>query len=116
MTYYLLKLFISAALIVIVSEVSKRSATFGGLLASLPLVSYLAMIWLWIDTRDTGKIAALSTSIFWLVLPSLVLFILLPLLLKAKMSFFPSLAISTLVMFACYGGMLWLLPRVRIQL
>lgn len=84
----------------IVSEVSKRSTMLGGLLASLPLASYLAMIWLWIDTRHTAKIAALSTSIFWLVLPSLVLFLLLPVLLKAKMSFFSSLAIS--VMFACY--------------
>ena len=116
MTYYLLKLLISAALIVIVSEVSKRSTALGGLLASLPLVSYLALIWLWIDTRDRGRIAALSTSIFWLVLPSLALFLVLPMLLKAKVSFLSSLAISTLVMFACYGAMLWLLPRVGIRL
>src|SRR5690349_12496787 len=72
MTQYIIKLLISAAIIVAVSEVSKRSSLIGGLLASLPLTSFLAMLWLYKDTKDTAKVAALSMSIFWLVLPSLV--------------------------------------------
>ena len=82
MTYTILKFAISAALIVAISEISRRSSFLGGLFASLPMVSLLAMIWLYRDTRDTQKVAALSTSIFWLVLPSLALFLALPALLK----------------------------------
>lgn len=102
MWYYMTKLVISAALIVAVSEVAKRSPMWGGMIASLPLVSLLGFIWLYIDTRDVAKVAALSWSILWLVIPSLALFIALPLLLK-KMPFAPSLALATLIMFACYG-------------
>ena len=58
MTYTILKFAISAAILVAVSEISKRSSFMGGLIASLPLTSLLAMIWLWRDTHDSGKIAA----------------------------------------------------------
>ena len=115
MWYYLVKLIISAALIVIISEVSKRYTWVGGLLASLPLVSYLAMIWLYVDTRDAAKVSALSWSVFWLVLPSLSLFIVLPLLLK-KLPFVPGLLLSTLVMFGCYGAMLLVLRRFGVAM
>ena len=111
MTYYAIKVVLSALLIVLVSEISKRSATFGGLLASLPLISYMGMIWLYIDTKDAQKVSDLSMSIFWLVLPSLSLFIVLPLLLK-KMAFAPSLLLATLVMVGCYGLMLLVLRRL----
>ncbi len=100
--YYLVKLVISATLIVVVSEVARRSSLFGGLIASLPLVSFLGMIWLYVDTRDSDKVAALSRDIFWLVLPSLALFALLPWLLK-RMSFAPALGLATVGMFAAYG-------------
>lgn len=111
MIYYATKFVLSALLIVLVSEISKRSATFGGLLASLPLVSYLGMIWLYIDTKDAQKVSDLSASIFWLVLPSLSLFIALPLLLK-RMAFVPSMLLATLVMCGCYGLMLVVLRRL----
>ncbi len=113
MRYYLLKLAISALLIVLISEVSKRFTLVGGLLASLPLVSYLAMIWLYVDTGSSQKVADLSWSIFWLVLPSLSLFIFLPLLLK-KLPFFPSLGIATAIMFLCYSLMVLGLRRFNI--
>jgi hypothetical protein len=116
MTYTFLKFVISAAVIVAVSEIGKRSSLMGGLFASLPLVSLLAMIWLYRDTGDTQKIAALSTSIFWLVLPSLVLFLALPALLKRGVNFYPALAVSVVVMLACYGAMLFTLGRLGIKL
>ena len=102
MWYYVTKLVVSALLIVLISEIAKRYTWIGGFLASLPIVSYLAMIWLYVDTRDTQKIASLATSIFWLVLPSLSMFIALPLLLK-RLPFVPSLAAATVVMFVCYA-------------
>ncbi len=116
MTQYVIKVVISAALIVAVAEISKRSSFIGALLASLPLVSLLAMIWLYIDTRDTEKVARLTTSIFWLVLPSLVLFLVLPWLLRAKWNFYASLGASVAVMLAAYGVMLAVLNKFGIKL
>ncbi len=111
MIYYLVKLFVSAAIIVAVSEISKRSSFLGGLLASLPLVSLLGMIWLYWDTKDVEKVASLSTNIFWLVLPSLSLFIALPIFLRNKFSFFASLSFSTVIMFVCYGITVFILKK-----
>jgi hypothetical protein len=71
--YYVIKVVVSAGLVVAISELSKRSAVAGALLASVPLVSVLAMIWLYVDTRDSAHVAAASRSVFWLVLPSLAL-------------------------------------------
>ena len=116
MIYTIIKVTLSAALIVGISEISKRSSFLGGLLASLPLTSLLAFVWLYRDTRDTAKIAALSTSIFWLVLPSLILFIALPLLLKKGLTFYPALGASVVVMLACYGGMVLVLAKLGIKL
>ena len=116
MIYTILKVAISAALIVGISEIAKRSSLLGGLLASLPLTSLLAFVWLYRDTRDTAKIAALSTSIFWLVLPSLILFIVLPLLLKKGVEFYPALGTAVVVMLACYGGMVLVLGKLGIKL
>ena len=116
MTYTILKFAISAAVLVAVSEISKRSSLVGGLLASLPLTSLLAFLWLWRDTHDSAKISALSTSIFWLVLPSLSLFIALPLFLKKGVAFHSALGASTIVMLACYGGMVLVLGKLGIKL
>jgi hypothetical protein len=92
--YYMVKIAITAALVVAISELSKRSTLAGSLLASVPIVSVLAMIWLYADTRDVAQVAALSRSVFWLVLPSLALFLLLPALLERGYGFFASLVTS----------------------
>jgi hypothetical protein len=105
MWYYLFKITISAVLVVVISEVAKRSATMGGVLASLPLVSWLAIIWLYMETQDPRQVSAFSIQVFWLVLPSLVLFVALPFFLKRYLSFFMSLLLATGLMFACYVGM-----------
>jgi hypothetical protein len=91
---YVVKIVVTALLVVAISEVSKRSSFVGALLASIPIVSVLAMIWLYTDTRDVAQVAALSRSVFWLVLPSLALFLLLPILLTRGYAFYTSLAVS----------------------
>ena len=116
MAYYLIKLFLSAFVIVVISEVSKRTTLLGGLLASLPLVSILGLSWLYIDTKNTEKVAQLTTSIFWMVLPSLSLFVVLPILLKTKLSFLASLSISLVIMSICYLLMILILNKVGIRL
>jgi hypothetical protein len=62
--YYITKIVITTVLIVAVSELAKRSSLMGALLASMPLISVLAMIWLYIDTKDVDKVSALSSSVF----------------------------------------------------
>ena len=106
MLYYSIKILLSSLILVAVSEIAKRSSLLGALLASLPLTSLLAFVWLYLDTGDVQKVASLSSDIFWLVLPSLALFLVLPLLLKMGWSFWLSLAAAMLVTAACYGVML----------
>lgn len=114
--YYLVKIAITTVLIVAISEIAKRSSFFGALLASIPLVSVLAMIWLYIDTKDTDRIVTLSNSVFWLVLPSLVLFVILPLLLKQGLNFYLSMAIGVSVTILCYWLMVLILNHFGIRL
>jgi ABC-type xylose transport system permease subunit len=116
MPYYIVKVFITAILVVLISEISKRSSLIGAILASLPIVSILAFIWLYIDTKSVEKISELSTGIFWLVIPSLSLFIVLPLLLKSKVNFYASLIISCAIMVLLYFTMVFVLKRLNINL
>lgn len=116
MTYYLVKLAISAVLIVAISEIARRSSFVGAILASVPLVSVLAMIWLYIDTKDADKVSALASGIFWLVLPSLALFIALPLLLKHGINFYLSMGLSIVATIACYWLMVTVLNQAGIKL
>jgi hypothetical protein len=116
MWYYVTKLVVSAVLIVAISEISKRSSVLGAILASVPLVSVIAMIWLYHDTGDTAKISALASSIFWLVIPSLALFLTLPVLLKSGLGFYWSLSISILLTVGCYFLMITMLGFFDIRL
>lgn len=116
MLYYAIKLLLSAAIIVAVSELAKRQPAWGGALASLPLVSMLAMLWLYADTRNPQQVADLSMSIFWLVLPSLVLFLALPLLLRQGLAFGVSFMLAVLAMLASYGLMLLALRQFGVKL
>ena len=116
MAYYLLKIIITTLLVVIISEISKRSSFIGAVLASVPLVSVLAMLWLYIDTSDISKVSELSSSIFWLVLPSLVLFVTLPLLLKQDINFYLSLSIAVTATVFSYWLMISVLNHYEIKL
>ena len=116
MAYYLVKIAVTTILIVAISEVAKRSSFAGAILASIPLVSVLAMIWLYLDTRSVDKVSALSSSVFWLVLPSLVLFVALPVLLKQGLNFYLSMGISITLTVMCYGLMVVALNQFGIKL
>jgi hypothetical protein len=116
MTWYITRILVTAVLVVAIAELSKRSTAAGALLASLPLVSVLAMIWLYTDTRDVGQVAALSRSVFWLVLPSLVFFLVLPALLERAVGFYAALAASAGATIATYFAALILLRQLGIRL
>jgi hypothetical protein len=114
--YYIFKILITALLVVLVSELARRSSFYGALLASVPLISVLAMMWLYFDTKDTAKIASLSGSIFWLVLPSLALFIVLPLMIRAGVNFYFSMLAGIAVTGFCYWLMVSVLARIGVEL
>ena len=111
MLYFSIKVILSALVIVLVGEVAKRSSVFGALIASLPLTSILAMVWLYLDTGNPEKVAALASDILWLVLPSLLFFILLPVLLRNGVSFWLALGISALVTASAYALVVWFLGK-----
>lgn len=116
MMYTALKVVITAVLVVAIAEIGKRSTAIGAVLASLPLTSLLAFVWIYGETGDTAKIASLSTSIFWFVLPSLVLFLTLPALLGHGLNFWLSLAVASGLTFVAYLAMVWVLERSGIAL
>ncbi len=111
-----IKVLVTAVLVVAISEISKRSTMIGGVVASLPLTSLLAFVWLYGETSDTARIASLSINIFWYVLPSLVLFMTLPMLLAHGLGFWPSLLIASALTFAAYLLMAALLARFGVTL
>ena len=109
------KIAVTAILVVAISEVAKRSTLLGAVLASIPVTSVLAIIWLYADTGDAARVADLTAGIFWLVLPSLVLFIALPLLLRAGYPFAPSLGVACGLTVAAYFLMVAVLRRFGIS-
>ena len=116
MIYTIIKILITSGLVVAVSEIAKRSSMIAGILASIPLISVLGFVWLYIDTKDVEKISSLSTSIFWLVIPSLALFVALPILLKKGFGFYPSLGVATSITVVCYYLMILILGKFGIKL
>jgi len=91
MVWYAVKLLVSAGIIVLISELSKKLPLLASLIASLPLVSVLGMIWMYGEKVEVEKIAAHSEGTFWFVLPSLPMFLLMPWMLKKGISFPASL-------------------------
>ena len=86
------------------------------MLASLPLTSLLAFVWLYVDSRDVELIAALSNSIFWLVFASLPLFLILPFLLRSGFGFWAALAASCVVTAGAYAALIRALAWLGIRL
>lgn len=116
MWYVIVKTLISAALIAAISEIAKRQPGLGALIASLPLISVLGMIWLWVDKPDTANMAAHAEATFWYVLPSLPMFLLIPFLLRSGVNFWLSLGAGCLLTITLYIGLTWLAPRFGIKL
>jgi hypothetical protein len=112
MWYYVTKIAVSALIIVAVSEIAKRNSAFAALIASLPLTSLLAIIWLRFEGAELTQLAELSQQIFWLVLPSLVLFLLFPVLLRYGFSFWLSLGLASAATIVCYLLMIALFRRI----
>ena len=116
MTWLIVKSLISGILVALVSETGKRSAALGALVASLPLVSVLGMIWLWRETRDVARLADHAEATFWFVLPSLPMFLLIPALLRRGVAFWPSLLAGCLVTIGLYLVIVFIAPRIGLRI
>lgn len=116
MWQYIGKIFITVILVIAISEVGRRSSFWGAILASLPVTSLLAFIWLFTGTGNIESVAKLSQSIFWLVLASLPLFLILPALLRRGIPFWPALSAACVVTVIAYFGLIWVLERFNVQL
>lgn len=116
MLYLFFKAAVSGVIVALVSEIARRSPGFGGLVASLPLVSVLGMIWLWRDTHDPERMAAHASGTFWFVLPSLPMFLVMPELLRRGVGFWPALLIGCALTVGLYALMVWVGPRFGLRL
>ena len=116
MLYLIIKAAISGVIVSAVSEIARRYPGWGGLLASLPLTSLLAMLWLWRDSGDAERVAELSQSTIWFFVPSVPLFIALPILLRNGVGFWLSIAIVVVATLALYALWFWAAPKFGIKL
>ena len=116
MLYLLAKAALSGAIVAAVAEIARRYPGWGGLVASLPLVSLLAMTWLYVDTHDTARVADLASSTFWFFLPSMPMFLIIPWLLRSGWSWAATMAVALAVTLALYALMFWAAPRLGIRL
>jgi hypothetical protein len=116
MIYLLIKAGLSGIIVAAVSEIAKRSPGVGALVASLPLISVLGMIWLWRDTHDPQRMAVHAGATFWYVLPSLPMFLLIPHLLRAGLPFWAVLPLGCALTIALYLLMMQIGPKFGLRL
>jgi len=116
MLYLFIKAALSGVIVAAVSEIARRSPGFGALVASLPLVSVLGMIWLWRDTHDAERLAAHAGATFWFVLPSLPMFLAIPALLRRGVPFWAALTAGCALTIVLYLAMTWAAPRLGLKL
>ena len=115
MSFLIFKYAVTAAVVVAVSEIAKRSGRLGALIAALPIVTILVMIWLYIETQETEKIANHAWFTFWYVLPTLPMFLLVPYLLRHGVNFWMALLAGVVLTVGLFLGMLVTLRRFGID-
>ena len=110
MWWIIFKYLTTAGVVVVVSEIAKHSDRLGAFIASLPLITVMILIWMFVENQSTEKISNHAFYTFWYVLPSLPMFLIFPILLKS-FTFWPSLLISVLV-----TAVLFLLCAIAVRL
>jgi hypothetical protein len=113
---YIIKVLVSAVVIVAATELAKRSTWAGAALVALPLTTLLAMYWLYHDTGDVRQVATLARGVFWLVLPSLALFLAFPWAIERGWGFWRAMALGAAATVAGYGALVLGLRAFGIRL
>jgi F0F1-type ATP synthase assembly protein I len=115
MGWLVAKYLMTAAVVVLVSEIARRSDRLGGLIAALPMITILTLIWLYIEHQPAEKIANHAWYTFWYVIPTLPMFLVFPALLP-RIGFWPTLAACVVITVICFGLFALLLRRFGIEL
>ena len=115
MQYLIVKYLVTAGVVVLVSELAKRSDKLGGLVAALPLVTVLTLIWLYVEQQPVSKIANHAWYTFWYVIPTLPMFLAFPVLLP-RIGFWPTLLTCIIITMVCFGLFAVVVRRFGIEL
>jgi hypothetical protein len=115
MTWLITKYLLTAGVVVLVSEVAKRSDRLGGFIAALPLVTVLTLIWLQVERQPESKIANHAWYTFWYVVPTLPMFLIFPYLLP-RIGFWPTMLASVVITLVCFGLFAMAVRRIGIEL
>jgi len=115
MTWIITKYLLTAGMVVLISEIAKRSDKLGGFIAALPLVTLLTLTWLYIEDQSEEKIANHAYYTFWYVIPTLPMFLLFPYLLP-KLGFWMTMGASIAVTVICFGLFTLLMKNFEVQL
>jgi F0F1-type ATP synthase assembly protein I len=115
MGWLITKYLATAAVVVLVSEAAKRSDKLGGFIAALPLVTFLALVWLYVEKQPQARIANHAWYTFWYVVPTLPMFLAFPFLLP-RLGFWPTMLASAVITVACFGLFAWAVRPFGIQL
>lgn len=116
MLLFIVKAVVSGLMVALISTISRKYPGWGGLLASLPLVSVMAMLWLYGETREPEKVAALAVSTFWYILPSLPMFLIIPAMIRSGISFPVTMIVAIVATLLLYAALNWAAPRLGIPL
>lgn len=115
MSWLVTKYLVTAALVVAISEVAKRSDKLGGLIAALPLVTSLTLIWLHVERQPQERIANHAAYTFWYVVPTLPMFLVFPALLP-RIGFWPSMLVSAVFTVACFFAFALVMRKLGVEL
>lgn len=115
MTWLITKYLLTAAVVVVVSELAKRSDRLGGFVAALPIVTILVLIWLYVEGQPQQKIANHAWYTFWYVIPTLPMFIFFPFV-YPKLGFWTTLIASMVLTVVCFFIFAVVLRRFGINL
>lgn len=115
MGWIVTKYFLTAAVVVLVSEMARRSDRLGGFIAALPMITILTLVWLYVENQSAAKIANHAWYTFWYVIPTLPMFLVFPALLP-RIGFWPTLAASVVITVFCFGLFALLVRRFGIEL
>ncbi|MBM3364502.1 MAG: DUF3147 family protein [Betaproteobacteria bacterium] len=115
MAWIITKYLLSAGVVVLASEVAKRSDKLGGLIAALPLVTVLALIWLHVENQPKEKLSNHAWYTFWYVLPTLPMFLAFPFLYQ-RISFWLTLICCVAITLVCFAALAYLLRPFGIDL
>lgn len=115
MSWLIFKYLTTAALVVIISEFAKRSDKLGGLVAALPIMTFLTLIWLYVEKQPDSKIINHAWYTFWYVIPTLPMFFTFPFI-YPKIGFWPTMGVSVIITLISFVVLSMIVKHFEVEL